>query len=59
MTNVKVRIAMSDHNITQWKLARLLDVSESTVWRLLREELPDEDQDRLVELIKTGGDLHD
>lgn len=58
MTNIKVRIAMSDNHITQWKLARLLGVSESTVWRLLREELPEDEQSRIVRIIE-GGEVND
>lgn len=58
MTNIKIRIAMSDNHVTQWKLARLLGVSESTVWRLLREELPEEEKTRIVEIIE-GGEVVD
>lgn len=58
MTNLIVRIAMSDNHITQWKLARLLGVSESTVWRLLREELPESDQKAIVKIIE-GGEVND
>jgi len=55
MTNIKIRIAMVECNIKQWQLAKLLNVSESTVNRLLREELPQERQDQIVGLIKEGG----
>ena len=43
---------MSENHIPQWKLARLLGVSESTVWRMLREELPTEEQERIIRIIK-------
>lgn len=56
MTNIKVRIAMNDNHVPQWKLARLLGVSEITVWRRLREELPEEEQDRIIDLIENGKD---
>ena len=59
MNNIKIRITMMEHNIKQWQLAKLLDVSESTVNRLLREELPEEEQDRIVEIIKNGGISND
>lgn len=52
MTNLKIRVVMSDNHITQWKLARLLGVSESTVWRMLREELPEEEQDAIIAKIE-------
>lgn len=56
MTNQRVRIAMIENNVPQWKLAKKLNVSENTVWRRLREELPEEEQDRLVKIIE-GRDL--
>ena len=59
MNNIKIRITMMEHNLKQWQLAKLLDVSESTVNRLLREELPEEEQDRIVEIIKNGGITND
>jgi predicted XRE-type DNA-binding protein len=46
---------MMENQLTQWKLARLLGVSESTVNRMIREELPEEEQDRIVRLIEEGG----
>ena len=54
MTNIKIRIAMMGRNIKQWQLAKLLKVSESTVNRMLREELPEEEQNRIVALIESG-----
>lgn len=54
MNNKKVRIAMMECNMKQWQLAKLLEVSESTVNRMLREELPEDDQKRLVEIIEGG-----
>lgn len=57
MTNLKIRKAMAEHSLTQWKLARLLGVSESTVYRMIREELPEEEQDRIVALINEGREI--
>ena len=45
---------MMGRNIKQWQLAKLLKVSESTVNRMLREELPEEEQNRIVALIESG-----
>lgn len=56
VTNLKIRVAMTEHQFTQWKLARLLGVSESTIYRMIREELPEEEQDRIVDLIRKGGE---
>lgn len=52
MNNKKVRIAMMEADIRQWELAKLMDISESSLTRKLREELPDEEQDEIVALIK-------
>lgn len=51
-TNMKVRLAMMETGTPQWKLAELLGVSESTVWRMIRKEQPDKEQDRIVWIIK-------
>ena len=50
--NMKIRVAMMEKNLRQWELARLLGVSESTVWRMLREELPKEEQDAIITKIE-------
>jgi len=54
MNNRKIRIAMLENNIRQWELARLLGVSEASVSRKLRDELPDDEQKRIVGIIKNG-----
>lgn len=51
-TNKRIRIAMAESGIKQWELARLLGMSESVLSRRLRDELPEDEQDRIVELIK-------
>lgn len=48
---------MMEHNLKQWQLAKLLNVSESTVNRLLREELPQEEQDRIIDVIRKGSEI--
>jgi len=55
MNNKKIRIAMMESGIRQWELAKLLGISESTLTRKLREELPDEEQDKIVEIINERG----
>jgi DNA-binding MurR/RpiR family transcriptional regulator len=50
--NMKVRLAMMETGTPQWKLAELLGVSESTIWRMIRKEQPDKEQDRIVWIIK-------
>ncbi len=53
MTNEKVRTALFVNNVRQWRLAEKLGVSESVISRKLRTELPDEEQQKLVEIIKS------
>ncbi len=59
MNNINIRVAMMENNLKQWQLAKLLNVSESTVNRLLREELPKDKQDQIVDLIQKGGKTDD
>lgn len=47
-TNIRVRVEMLKHGTAQWKLAELLGVSESTMRRMLRKELPEAEQDRII-----------
>lgn len=44
MRNKEIRNAMKQNGITQWKLGELLGVSENTVNRKLRKELPEEEK---------------
>lgn len=59
MNNKKVRFKMMEHDVTQYGLSKLLGVSEMTVYRRLRDELPEEEQDRIVALIEKAGDEAD
>lgn len=54
MNNKRVRVAMMENDVPQWRLAKMLGVSENTVWRRLREELPEEEQMRLIRIIEGG-----
>ena len=58
--NFKVRQALAKNHLYQYQLADLLKVSEFTLIRRLRKELPDEEQDRIVQLIEDHcrGDRH-
>lgn len=60
MNNVLIRTSMFQHNLRMFELARILDVSETTLYRKLREELPEAEQNRIVQLIEqSGGDEND
>lgn len=52
MNNLKIRVAMISNNVKQWEVAELLKVSEPSLSRMLRHELPEEEQDRIVKAIE-------
>ena len=52
MENISVRIKLTESGMKQWQLARLLGISESQLSRKLRTELPQEEQDRIIEIIQ-------
>ena len=62
LKNVKIRIALIEHDIKQCELARILGIHEQTLSRKLRDELPAAEQDKIVNLIRThterGGENH-
>lgn len=54
-TNIKIRNALKLKNMKQWQLAEILGISENTLYRMLRKELPEEEQNRIVTIIAKGG----
>ena len=52
MANDKIRLELFLAKTKQWELAKLMGVSEMTVIRRLREELPEEEQERIIKLIR-------
>lgn len=44
-----------EYDLTQYDLSKLLGVSEMTVYRRLRDELPEEEQNRICDLIERSG----
>lgn len=55
MKNARIRIAMIQNNVKQYEVAKLLGMSETGFCRKLREELPEEEQDKIISLILKGG----
>ena len=55
MNNERIRKALKTYGVYTWELGDLLGVSEATVTRKLRHELPKEEQSRIVKLIKEKG----
>ena len=56
MKNIRIRVAMTQKNMKQWQLAEKLEISEASVSRLLRHELPEAEQKRIIELIEGSTD---
>lgn len=54
MKNLRIKKALASNMMRHWQLARLLNVSEMTLTRKLREELPEEEQLRIVKLIENA-----
>lgn len=45
---------MLQSGMKQWEVARLLGVSESVLSRKLRDELPEEEQNRIISVIENA-----
>ena len=52
MKNAKIKMALAENNLRQWQLARIMHVNEYTLSRKFRDDLPEEEQNRIVELIR-------
>ena len=55
MSGVDIRRQLQNSNMKQWELAQKLNVSESTLIRWLRTELPQEKKERILKLITDHG----
>ena len=51
MTNVEIRVEMTKKGLKQWELAQLLGISESAFCRKFRKELPEDEKQKILELI--------
>ena len=52
MNNSKIREELRKTGVKYWELARLMRISDGTLCRRLRDELPEEEQDRIIDLIR-------
>ena len=52
MQNKSIRIALMECNMRQYELAELLGIHDFSLSRKLRHELPEDEQKRIVTLIK-------
>jgi len=53
-TNEKIRAALREANMKQWQLADALNIHEKTLCCKLRHELPEDEQKRIIELIRSN-----
>lgn len=54
MANERIREALESNAMRQWELAERLGVSEFTLTRRLRRELPENEQARILALIESS-----
>ena len=64
MNNLIVRSALLETGVRAWQVARdILKVSEPTYFRMMRNEMPEDEQIRIANLIKdfakNGGQEHE
>lgn len=53
MKNLMVRVALLEKGLHVYDLVDILHVSESTVTRKMRKEMPAEEQVRIIDLIES------
>lgn len=51
MKNNEIREALKKANMKQWQLAELLHISEFTLSRKLRKEMPEDEKREIIRLI--------
>lgn len=54
--NRLIRDALYHADMRNWQLAKLLNIGEATLCRLLREDLPEEKQKEIVEKINQAAE---
>lgn len=59
MNNKRLRKELIKNRMFLWELAKLMGVSESTITRMMRDELPEARQDELIDLIRKGANSDD
>ena len=52
MANLKVKEAILESGLKQWKVAELIGIRDDAFSRKLRYELPEEEQNKIIEAIR-------
>lgn len=60
MKNARVRVAAMEAGVKLWQVAERLGINDRNLSRKLRRELPEEEQDKILEIIQelAGGGQH-
>ncbi|MBR3973246.1 MAG: hypothetical protein IKJ99_04785 [Oscillospiraceae bacterium] len=52
MENIEIRFACMRAGVKQWQLAKALGLSETHFSKKLRQELPEEEKEKILEVIE-------
>lgn len=52
MANMQIRLAARGAGVPLWRIAQEMGISEPTITRKLRKELPEEEQARILTIIE-------
>jgi len=50
--NQDIKDMLKDNGLTQWDLCKALGVGETTLWRRLRDELPEDQKQEYMKVIE-------
>lgn len=53
MNNIEVRLEMAKSGLKQWQVAELIGITEQAFSKKLRKELPQAEQQRIIEMIQS------
>lgn len=51
MTNVEIRLAAAENGVRLWEVAEILGITDGTLSRKLRRELPSDEKSRVLAII--------
>lgn len=52
MNNIEIRIALEEYGVKKWQLAERLGILDSSLSRKLRNELPEEEKQKWLDIIR-------
>lgn len=54
--NIRIRTELKECGVKYWELAMIMGISDATLCRRLRIEIPAEEQERIIKLIREYSD---